>query len=271
MLATRLEKYVSNTAGIPFVLHSALERNVSSCGSEANRHENLEIQFITNGGGYVLLDGKHINVTAGDIIVVNSQVIHYTATETSLQYDCLIIDTLFSCGAGINPQKYLFEDYFSSKILSDYIEELKKIYFDTTDICRTAKLQMLILKILIELRESHVLTENRLIRAELSERIWEVIIYIREHYAEKLTLDQIAKSVHISKYNLAREFKEYTGKTVFEYIKQVRCLNAAELIRAGMTIAETADACGFSNMSYFTRTFKSVTGQLPSQMKNIKE
>lgn len=93
------------------------------------------------------------------------------------------------------------------------------------------------------------------------------IIYIRKHYDEHLTLDGISKSIFVNKYTLTRIFKEMTGQTVVEYINEYRCKQAARLIRDGCRINESARLCGFSNMSFFTKTFKRYIGKLPSEYK----
>ena len=69
----------------------------------------------------------------------------------------------------------------------------------------------------------------------------------------------------ISKYYLSREFKSFTGRTIFDTINTFRCADAKHLISKGATVSEAAAACGLENLSYFSRTFKKYVGKLPSQ------
>ena len=99
-------------------------------------------------------------------------------------------------------------------------------------------------------------------------RIRVSVAFIQEHYAERITLDDIATILYIDKYNLARKFKEQTGKTIINYTNEIRCDNAKRLILEGIPVHEAARLCGFNNMSFFTKTFKKHTGKTPSAYKS---
>ena len=86
MLGTRHEEYKHFTDGLPFVLNANIIRTKLNLSAENNWHENLEIQICNEGSGTMLLDGQKITFEKGDIIVVNSDVIHYTGTDDFLNY-----------------------------------------------------------------------------------------------------------------------------------------------------------------------------------------
>ena len=62
------------------------------------------------------------------------------------------------------------------------------------------------------------------------EDIKNAIVYIRSNFEKKLSLDGIAQAVYVDKFQLSREFKKLTGKTVVEYINDYRCRRAAEYL-----------------------------------------
>ena len=98
--------------------------------------------------------------------------------------------------------------------------------------------------------------------------IQSAVNYINEHISEDLTIEDICKSVYMSKYYFCRLFKEKTGMTVMKYILQTRIMMAKEMLRSGnMPIAHISEACAFSSISYFSRIFKSETGMTPLQYK----
>ena len=99
--------------------------------------------------------------------------------------------------------------------------------------------------------------------------IKDVIRYIKQHVPETITLQNIADRFSVSKYHLARQFKHYTGTTIFSYINHLRCTEALHKIHNGMSVSEAAASCGFNNTSYFTRTFKKHIGSLPKNNKLI--
>ena len=97
------------------------------------------------------------------------------------------------------------------------------------------------------------------------EVIKKAIKYIRENYDKKLLLDEIAQNVYMDKYTLSREFKKTTNQTVVQYINSYRCKKASEYIADGMAVSQAALMCGFTNMSFFTKTFKRYMGCMPSR------
>ena len=73
--------------------------------------------------------------------------------------------------------------------------------------------------------------------------------------------------------HLARLFKKKIGLTVMEYILKTRIAMAKELLcEAKMSVTEISEACGFSSISFFSRTFKKEVEKTPLQYKkqNVK-
>ena len=92
--------------------------------------------------------------------------------------------------------------------------------------------------------------------------------YINRHITEDIRIDRICAACHLSKYHFCRIFKQKTGVTVMEYILKTRIVMAKELLcEANMSVTEISEACGFSSISYFSRTFKNETGVSPLQYK----
>jgi AraC-like DNA-binding protein len=87
---------------------------------------------------------------------------------------------------------------------------------------------------------------------------------IRSEVSRDLSLDEVAEFVGLSKYYFAREFRRVTGYTFVTYVNLMRCERAKVLLAQNkLNIGEVGRACGFSNQSYFTRTFRAYTGRLP--------
>lgn len=267
MLQTRYEEYDSIPQNLPCVFHAGIEKTAFNYSKQTNWHDNLEIELCTGGEGFILLDGDRYEFKRGDIAVVNSNVIHNTVTNTALTYDCLIIDTKFCKTAGINPASLCFNPLITSPAITKSFLEITKIY-NSDDLCHIAKLQAEILKILIILREKHTLFERAVqSRSKHFETVKSTIRFIRENYSQKIVLEELAKNVYTDKFSLSKKFKEVTGSTIVQFLNSYRCEMAIQLIRDGNPINESAIKCGFNNMSFFTRTFKTHTGKLPSEYK----
>ena len=268
MLGTRHEEYSSFTNGLPFVFNANIERSSFNLSKETNWHDNLEIQLCTLGEGTVLLDGKRFEFNKDDVVVVNSNVIHYTGTDTQVSYSCLIISTDFCKQIGLDPNYIVFEPCIKSATLVKLITDLAKVYSTPNISCYIAKLNKIVLQILIELAENHTLKEiNTQPVSQKNEIIKSAISYIRDNYMHKITLDDISKAVLCDKFALCREFKKTTGQTIVENLNNYRCIKAIEYLSAEYTVAQTAAFCGFDNLSFFTKTFKRFIGKLPSDYK----
>jgi AraC-like DNA-binding protein len=265
---TRHEEYAHLKDGLPFVLLLKLKRTPATCSTQQNWHENLEIQLCTNGSGSVLLDGQKFSFQKDDIAVANSNVIHYTNTDDFLEYSCLIVDTAFCRQIGIEPTLLNAAPHFQNDKIKSLFERLEILYPDLSNPCRIAELTDVLLQILIEIRKRHSSPVKSLsTRTRSFENVKSTIAFLRENYAQKLSLDEIAKNVYSDKFVLSREFKKFTGHTIVNYLNNYRCQKAAELIASGVSVAEAAWQCGFESPSFFTKIFQKYMGEPPSKYK----
>ncbi len=169
---------------------------------------------------------------------------------------------------GIDYDRLQFSPFIRSEHLRQLLETLADTYLKTDAPLLTARLHAVLLEVLLTLSEHHAVMKD-LPRA--NERVFEnvkaAIYYIRENYARKITLEEIAKATYTDKFALCRDFKKLTGQTVVTYINHYRCQQAATFLHDGCTVAQTAGMCGFENLSFFTKTFKRHMGILPSKYK----
>jgi AraC-like DNA-binding protein len=92
---------------------------------------------------------------------------------------------------------------------------------------------------------------------------------IQDHIDTNITLKEISKDLDLSPSYLSREFSKYFGDLSFgDYIQQQRIEKAKELMgNASYSLTEIAYLTGFSDQSHFTRIFKKITGQNPSDFR----
>ena len=261
----RHEEYLHFNEHLPFCFQPYLKRTHKICSTSQNWHENVELQFCLNGLGEVLLDGEIYPFKKGDIIVVNSNVIHYTQTNSTLEYACLIIDTTFFTNIGFDLENTIFLPYISNNThLQKLFEKLVSVY-QTDHELRRPLLHITLMQILLALYENYTVKRLRSPKSpEHFKEIKECIIFLNNNYTQKLSLDDIAKSVYMDKYTLSKEFKKITGQTIVTYLNAYRCKKASRFISEGFSVKNAALKCGFKNMSYFTKTFYNYIGVLPS-------
>lgn len=99
-------------------------------------------------------------------------------------------------------------------------------------------------------------------------RIKRMLQYIQEHYGRKLTLSEIAGSASLSEIECLRCFRAMIGCTPIQYVKQARVQRAAELLAStDRRISDIGAACGFQEMSYFAKAFRSLKGCTPGEFR----
>ena len=266
--SARHEEYPSASGEAPFVLKTDIERTPHKVSTEQNWHDELEIELCTEGEGEVLLDGKSYPFCAGDVIIVNSGVLHHTGSSARVVYTCLIPRLDLCRTVGLDPTRLCFEPLVRDGELAELITSLAQAEADGSTLLFRCEL---LLRILLHIQRKYTLPDEKHVETRPHmQSVREAIALIRRDFSKKITLDAIAKSVYIDKYTLCREFKRATGQTVIEYVNSYRIQNAAQLISGGYTVSEAARACGFENMSFFTRTFKKYMGCLPSGYRDAR-
>ncbi len=92
--------------------------------------------------------------------------------------------------------------------------------------------------------------------------------YIHQHYAQNITLQDIAHSANIKENECLRCFKSVLRRSPIQYLKQYRLEQAAFLLKSTTSlIIDVAMECGFSDMSYFSKSFKEHFQVTPKQYR----
>lgn len=270
MIEYTYEPHIMKNELLPFIFHTD---DVDNQVYFPNWHENIEILSCISGKGIIRCDANTYDMQAGDVVVVNSNSLHASQSTDKLIYHCLIIDEDFCLSNGIPISRLRFQEYIQDPALTCVFDHIVTAFTDKRDenrLYQTALIRNSVLDLLIFLCKNYVISgqDSDIPSSPSAERAKAVMLYIRNHLSEPITLEDISHHMGISKYYLSREFKAFTGRTIFDTINTLRCTDAKHLISNGSTVSEAAHACGFENLSYFSRTFKKYVGKLPSQYSN---
>ncbi|MDF2671124.1 MAG: AraC family transcriptional regulator [Paenibacillus sp.] len=94
------------------------------------------------------------------------------------------------------------------------------------------------------------------------------IAYIKDNLDQNLSLQQVAKFVHLNPNHFSEVFKRETGFTYLEFVTQERMLRAVGLLGStDSKVSEVARRVGYEDIKYFTQQFKKHTGQTPSEYR----
>jgi AraC-like DNA-binding protein len=92
------------------------------------------------------------------------------------------------------------------------------------------------------------------------------IKFIQFNYSHNISIDDVARSVGVSRSHLYRVFMSNVGKSPIDYLTEYRINEACKLLRSGdLSIAEVAVSVGFFDQFYFSRVFKKSVGMPPSK------
>jgi AraC-like DNA-binding protein len=99
----------------------------------------------------------------------------------------------------------------------------------------------------------------------LYRRIVQAKMFIDQHFAEQIDLDNISDEAYFSKFHFIRLFKKAYGKTPHQYLTSVRIDHAKLLLQQQKPVTDVCFEVGFSSISSFTGLFKKLVGSTPSQ------
>ena len=245
-------------------------------------HTEYEIIRVNKGEFHVNFNGhKHIGYP-GDLFIVPDGALH-GGTPRKCHYECLVFN-LHSV-IELSPickqlaQPVLFGSSQFIHHITDCDERLRsaadKLFISLASEGAYAPFHIVsaTFDFIGELLENY--TEDRIEKSRDTEmrsvsRIKDVLRLIRNHYHEEITLDDLANSAHMNKRYLCRYFREVMGKTPMRYLNYYRIECACELLASSdKTVSETAMACGYRNISYFTRAFRTLKGMTPSEYAKV--
>ena len=263
----------------PYCLH---ERDLTDFVVPWHWHEELELGYIQEGVSKIVTIGAEYTVHQGDGFFINSNVMDMKRNGTpgsrTLEINH-IFHPVFLSGhfksrfesKYLNPviQNRQIEVYIirrgrpSSNRILENLRRLRELQGEPdTEFQTRSVLSETWLLLLDELRNhSNALPQTG---AEQRDRLRGMIAYIHRHYADKLTLSEIAKAVGVSGREASRCFKKNIGQSPVEYLIAFRLNEAKKLLReSGLPIMEIGLRCGFSDSAYFGRAFRAAFGVTP--------
>jgi AraC-like DNA-binding protein/ligand-binding sensor protein len=148
--------------------------------------------------------------------------------------------------------------------------DLRKAYFDTR--VMSSRQHESVVKLLTIFAEHLSMVSNRIVVQEQNAEppvIARAKQFIAEHQTEELSLDQVAKSVHTSKFYFCKLFKKATGVNFTDYLSRVRTERAKNLLlNPNLRVSEIAYEVGFQSLTHFNRVFKRILGQSPTEYRS---
>lgn len=229
-------------------------------------HDCIEVIYCEYGQGCVISGGDRIFVEEGDIVIVNSGDIHDASAQSECRMYYLDLGSALYSSLRLAPHLFVFK----KKIRDNRIEaSIRRIITEMKEQNAYYKqaVQIEIVSIIILLMREYLndTPERRLSGSEQVQAVKKTISYLREHFLEQITMEELCANIGYSKYYLCHSFKKMTGSTIIQHVNYLKCQHARSLLLDGCcNVSESAVLSGFKNNSYFSRTYRSVFGRLPS-------
>lgn len=292
VLKSNLEETTQHgSEGFPAALYETVFRSKMLRYVPLHWHKELQLCLILTGRVRFSINQKEVEAGAGDVIFINSQVIHSATSisndEEEASYCC--INFAYEMVGGFHGSlmernfvlPFLRNEQNDFLLISEKSEEglleeisskmlhIRKLFKETEperyfDIF--AELVLIWKELVRWLHKTEDQPSTR--RPEDYKTSRKVISYIEKNLGEKLTLDLIAKEVCLSKWECSRRFKRIAGESVWSYLISARMAKAVELLLySRKSVERIGFEVGFPNVNLFIRQFKKEFRTTPGQFR----
>lgn len=243
-------------------------------------HEEAELTLIVKGKCHYQVDLVDYEVKEGDLLFVPPLFLHAISKGRCEEFisETYVFHLNFLGGnsTDICSTRYLVPIMNQEFAMPCLITEkhsvyasLRKVFDQITSLCdenvdgyELALKALLLRAIFLLLQYSKKITKKE--KEQHSEKLKSVLDYIGEHYAEPISIAELAELCYFSEYHFMRFFKKHMNMTCVEYMNNFRLEKAVELFeQAHLSILEVSMSVGFRNLSYFHRAFKKKYGMTP--------
>ena len=263
-----------------------VERHKTEFTYPLHRHKEYELNFIEHGEGVRRIVGDSVEEIGDyELVLIGGQDLEHVWEQGNCKSkDIREITIQFS--PDIFGSELLSKNQFASirrmlrragKGLSFPVSSIMKVYSVLDGIAGEQERFIQFLKFMYVLYELSISDDSRVlasssfahsVRGAESRRMEKVKQYINEHYAKPLKLNDLAELVGMSPVAFSRFFRQRTGRTLSDYIVDIRLGYAARmLVDSTKNISEICYECGFNNLSNFNRTFKSKRNYTPRDFR----
>ncbi|MBQ8732347.1 MAG: helix-turn-helix transcriptional regulator [Oscillospiraceae bacterium] len=233
--------------------------------SPVHIHRECEVYINVSGDVSFVVENRVYPILPGSVIITRPYECHHCVYHSDRRYQHYWI--LFSCEGN----EWMLDLFFKRKAGEGNLlvlppEERKELL----QICRRmeggnprgAERHSLFFRILTLLERAEQITPSKNIYPE--DILW-ALGMIGEHFAEPLTVQQLAESAHVSVNTMERHFRRFLQMTPRTYLQKVRLANSVRLLSQGSSVTEACTESGFSDCSSFIALFKRTYGATPLQ------
>jgi len=287
ILDHQLREYIPhNSTEFPITYFHDELASLPECSGPLHWHPDFEIATAACGVLDYQVGEHHIILKAGDSIFVNGNMLHgikqISGDKADPMPNIVFFGTLIAPEASTIYQKYILPilrcDSLPFVVFrhgepshSEINRLINEIYglMNNKPECYELAVQRGINRIFEFIScNFDMLEKNEATRIQINNqiRIQKMLTYIYEHYAEPVTLENIAGAANISRSEAGRCFQTYMGCSPIDALIRYRLQMAHQLLsERTQTLSQISYACGFNSVNYFSRRFRQRYGYSPGQ------
>ncbi|AYB45633.1 AraC family transcriptional regulator [Paenibacillus lautus] len=270
----------------PFDLTYYNEQPLS--GGKFHSHAFYEIYYFHEGRCTYLIGDSVFTLKPGDLLLMNGLTLHCPNVEPDSRYvrSILHFDPAWICKGLSETAKSILLDPFETlrnhrmTLTGENREEFEGMLADihrlssSTAGFRQERMTLRIQEMMYVIADwCQAAVQDHDSISEKERHVQHVVSFVEENYMLDLTLEGIARDMHITKHYLSSLFKEVTGTTVFKYVYHRRINQAKIMLRLHphLSITEISQASGFKHLAHFSRMFKAMVGTTPEYYRRSGE
>lgn len=282
---TLLEEMDMPDYSFPIKIHPIFKKRKNKKMIINHWHPHIELLFFTSGKAEMTIGLNSFQVKENDLVIVNSNEMHAgISLSDELEYYCIIFDTALLKSSSIDPcdKKFILPLINNQLLFNNKINMNKDVNTCINTIIKEYHAKDLgyelqikgclytFISLLIRHYTKDYLSEAQLLKRDKNlKRINPILDHIEINSSQKMTIDELANMVNMSRYHFCRVFKETTSKSPNDYINQIRINKAEHLLKnSTLNVTEVAMETGFNDLNYFSRLFKKYKNQTPSSLLN---
>lgn len=257
------------------VLCKALKLDQSFLVYDLPAQPYVTLLYVASGKTEVLINGSKFCADSGDTAVINYMESAIVKSNT-VSSECICVSVFpddYIIGGKVEPslsiisQKTKFQNIIHDASLGEHIKKMlveSRSNDALTEIMLKGRINMIFATVCRSYTQQNEHT------TVASNRFEKALGYIGAHFTENLTTAKLSEIVNYEESYFCRRFSQLTGMSLTNYVRMLRMEKARNIFLSGeKDITKTAIDCGYSNLNYFTRCFRSYYGITPSKMISI--
>lgn len=228
-------------------------------------HKELELIYVRKGTSKAVVNNKNYDLKSGDLLLTFPYQVHYYPESEPGEYyvHAFPASVLVTMGDIVNSNE-LINNVFHPEAESPVIGYLESIInvqgaYEVSQRCAFLSLimaQLLPSCKLLSLTNSSGMTTRRILE------------YCAKHYPEDLSLDTLARELHLSKYYISHTISNQLNMRISTFINTLRIEAACRLLQHnGMLVSEVAQAVGYETIRSFNRAFADIVHMTPKKYR----